>query len=177
MNWFDIVLLGVIALSLLAGFIKGLVREVFSLGGVILAVLCAFMFAPGLQGAFEKWIPLESAAYAAALVVIFLLVMIVTEVAARFVQKLLNLAQLGFANIMQGGIFGVVRGVVITMILVLGVALFLEPGHPVLADSAVVPYLSRTSELMSPLLPEDAQEELKKQFDELRSKRKLVDLI
>ena len=73
MNAFDVILVLIVVVSTIAGLAKGLVREVFSLAGVLLGILLALIFGPGLGLFLGRWIPYESAAYAAASVLAVML--------------------------------------------------------------------------------------------------------
>ena len=171
MNWLDYVLLGILVLSVSAGFMKGLVREVFSLGGVVLGVLFALMFSGQVQPWLEQWIPSPSAAYAAALVAIFVATMIAADLISRLISNALKLVKLNFVNRILGGVFGILRAVLIAMVVVLGAQLFLEPGHPVLSESKTVPVLGEISAAIAPLLPEEVRDALDEQLEKLQEIR------
>lgn len=171
MNWLDIGLLILLALSLVSGLMKGLVKEVFSLGGVVLSILAAMVVAPGLAGTVEKWVPNETAAYAVALLVVFLVVMVLVEFLARALTKVIKFVQLGAINHVLGAAFGLTRGVLIGTIVVLGIALFLDTANPVLVQSKVVPYLSWGSRAFASLLPEDIRDSLEIRLDDLDKAR------
>ena len=155
MNWLDIVLLGIFALSLAAGLMKGLVREVFALAGVILGVIVALLFGDNLGVSLERWIPLPSAAYAAAVVGLFVGVMVLVSMLSGLLDKVVSVIQLGWANRLLGGVFGILRAFVISVILVMALALYLEPDHEVFTESKITPYLLEATEIIAPLLPEE----------------------
>ena len=171
MNWLDVVLLALLGFSVIAGVMKGLVREIFSLGGVILAILLGLMFAPTLQPTFDRWIPVASAAYAAGFLCVFVVVMILVEIVARFVQKLVKLVRLTLMNRVLGGAFGLLRGILIATIVILGVTLFAEPGDSLLAGSKVTPVLTKSATLFAPLLPDEVEQGLRDQIDALEIAR------
>ena len=174
MSWFDIMLLGIMALSLISGFFKGILREVFSLGGVIVGILLALMFSPALKDQLIQWIPVESAAYAAAFVIIFILVAVLAELLTRVLTKVLKFAKLNFANRLLGAGFGLLRGVVIGVILAMGVSMFLDADHPVLTESKVTPYLINTSKVLMPLLPDEVEVEFREKLEELEGYRDAI---
>ena len=43
-NWVDYTIIGVVFLSAFIGYIRGLIKAVFSLAGYIIAVICAVLF-------------------------------------------------------------------------------------------------------------------------------------
>jgi membrane protein required for colicin V production len=172
MNVLDVALLVILGISVAGGLWKGLVREVFALVGVLAGILIAILFSPQLAPALERWIHNASAAYAAALVILFLGTLIAAAVLAWLITKVVELAQLGPLNRLLGGAFGVVRALVIGLFLVLGLTLFLEPSSPVLARSTLLPYLSWGARLMAPLLPEEPRAVLLDRLDRLPAARR-----
>jgi uncharacterized membrane protein required for colicin V production len=56
MNWFDLVLLGLLALSIISGFRRGLVKQLFSLFGFIIALALAFFGSRMLSGTVAAYL-------------------------------------------------------------------------------------------------------------------------
>jgi membrane protein required for colicin V production len=167
MNNLDVLLLLIVGLSVLAGLMKGLIREVFSLAGVLLGIILALVFSPQLSVFLQRWIPYENAAYGAALFVIFSLTLVAATLIAHLLTKVVEVASLGFMNRLLGGAFGILRGALIGLIVVLGLTLILDPGHDILASSRVTPYLSLGARAVAPVLPEDIREALLDRLDRL----------
>lgn len=167
MNNLDILLLLIVALSVLAGLLKGLIREVFSLAGVLLGIILALVFSPQLSEFLGRWIPYENAAYGAALFVIFTLTILASTLLAHLLTKVLEVAKLGFMNRLLGGAFGILRGGLIGLIVVLGLTLILDPGHEVLKGSRVTPYLALGAKALAPLLPERTRDGLLERLEAL----------
>ncbi len=165
MNNLDILLLLVAGLSVVAGLMKGLIREVFSLAGVLLGIILALIFSPQLSVFLGRWIPYENAAYGAALFVIFTLTIVAATLLSHVLTKVIEVASLGFVNRLLGGLFGAVRGALIGLIIVLGLTLILDPGHDILASSRVTPYLALGARAVAPVLPADVRESLLRRLD------------
>ncbi len=154
MNVLDLFLLLLVGISVVAGLMKGLVREIFALVGVLAGVVLALVLSPSLAPRLEHWIHNAPADYAVSLILIFAVTMLGVGLIAHLISKVIELAQLGFANRLLGGLFGLVRGAIMGLVLVLGLTLFLEPSAPILAGSTLLPYLSWSARAMAPLLPE-----------------------
>ena len=167
MNPFDILLLLIVAMSLGSGLMKGLVREVFSLVGVILGILVSLIFSPVLGPVLQRWIPYENAAYAAAFLIFFVAILVLSSVVAHLLTKLLEFAQLGFIDRLLGGLFGIVRGGLIGLVLALGLTLFLDAGHTFLSESRLTPRLAWGGRALAPFLPEKTREVLLDRLQDL----------
>jgi membrane protein required for colicin V production len=170
MNAFDIILLVILVVSFVGGLAKGLVREVFSLAGVVVGILVALLFASPLADELGRWISYESAAYAAALVLLFVITMVVAGLLGIAITKVIDLASLGFMNRLLGGAFGLVRAFLIGLVLALGLTLFLDTDAPLLRDSRFIPDLAVGARVLAPLLPEGPRHVLLDRLDILESR-------
>jgi len=152
-NTYDIFLIAIVLASIAMGLVKGLLREVFSLVGVILGVVIALVVSPHLGRSLAGIIPSESAAYAAAFLVLFLATLFVMSILSALSTRLLDMAKLGIPNRFLGGIFGLVRGVLTALIITLGLTLFLDEDSHLLAESRLVPHIAYGTRMLAPLLP------------------------
>ncbi|MFY8178757.1 MAG: CvpA family protein, partial [Limnohabitans sp.] len=91
----DWILLAVLGLSLLLGVWRGIVQEVLSLAGWVVAFYVSQLYAP-LAAA---WLPMEGSSqmlrYAAGFVVVFIAVLVATVLVSWVVKKLVSAVGLG----------------------------------------------------------------------------------
>ena len=119
MTAFDYAVLAVLGLSLLLGVWRGLASEVLALAAWIVAFLAGKMLAPEMAPLFGEWIREPAFRYAAAFGVIAVLVLAVAAIARLLLSKLLRAVGLGPLDRFLGAAFGVARGGLIVMLLVL----------------------------------------------------------
>lgn len=167
MNELDVALVAIVAVSMVAGLIKGLVREIISLAGVLFGILLAFLFAPAWSKTIGDWIQHDAAAYAAAFVTIFVAVLVGATLIGAAIDRVVGFARLSFANRVLGGVFGLVRGALIGLVIVLGLTLFLDRSAPLLADSRILPRMVGGARMMAPLLPGPTRDVLLERLDYL----------
>ncbi|MEJ1959270.1 MAG: CvpA family protein [Nitrosomonadales bacterium] len=118
MTGFDYSVFGILLLSLLLGWWRGLVYEVLSLLGV----------GGGLDGGTDvccgaaPYMPValgaESARTTAAFVVLFVATLIICSIVTWLLSKLVKWVGLGWLDGLLGMLFGMVRGVLIVLLLV-----------------------------------------------------------
>ena len=77
MNWVDLTIIGVIAISALLAFMRGLVREVLSIGSWIGAGFFAVWAFPFVQDRFRSWLVNPDIADPAAFGAMFVLALLV----------------------------------------------------------------------------------------------------
>ena len=123
LGWVDLALLAVFGLSVLIGLWRGFVFEIVSLLGWLVAFIIANSAGPFLADV----IPLGSAdgqlRLWAAYVVVFVLVLVACTLLARMLRALIAATPLSFIDHLMGGIFGVVRGALVLVVVATLVAL------------------------------------------------------
>jgi membrane protein required for colicin V production len=119
MTLFDLAVIAIVGLSVLLSVIRGLVREVLALA----AWVVAFFAANVLAGKVAPWMPAafasEELRLLAAFACVFLGVLIVMSVLAMLASRLVKNAGLGMEDRLLGAGFGLARGLLVVMILVL----------------------------------------------------------
>lgn len=157
MNWVDVIVLVVLALSGLAGFVRGLVRETLGLGawiGAAIAAVAAFSWSQPLA---RRLIGNPDFADPAAFGGVFLLVLIVLNLFARFVSGAVRTSALGGLDRSLGLLFGIARGaaVAVAAYIVGGLATPPETWPPVVLEARVLPATYRGAVWAANLLPPD----------------------
>ncbi len=119
MTAFDYIVLAVLILSGALGVWRGIIREVFALGAWIVAIVCTMLFGQWLantlpMGTAPIWLK-SLTGYA----LVFVGVFIVVSVLGFIFTKLIASVGLSFVDRALGGAFGVLRGGLIVVLLVL----------------------------------------------------------
>ena len=90
MTWLDYAVIGVLAVSILLGAWRGLVREVISILGLVIAFLASNLFAGPLGAAMPEAIPTPELRVAAAFVAVFFGTLIVTSLLGLVLSKAMH---------------------------------------------------------------------------------------
>jgi membrane protein required for colicin V production len=161
MNWLDYAVIGVCAVSLVLGAWRGLVREVVSILGWVIAFLAANLLAGPLGPAMPDIIPTPPLRVAAAYVAIFAISLILTSLAGLVLSKMVSAVGLGGIDRLFGAAFGAARGLLILVALALLAGLTSAPRQSWWRDSASGPLLAQVAVAMTPLLPQTFAERLR----------------
>lgn len=157
MNPFDWLLVVVVAFSTLQAFFRGLVLELFSLGGLLCGIVLAAwnyrQVAVRISGIISN--------PAIASVVSFLLIAIVVMVVAALLGRMLHASAhalgLGFFDRIAGAGFGLARGYLLGVAILMAVTAFLPtPGW--LKNSHLAPYFLAGSHAVSFVVPHDLEQ-------------------
>src|SRR5258706_16218076 len=115
MTWLDYAVIGVFFASLVVGALRGLVREVLSILGWVIAFLAANLLAGPLGPVMPQAIPSPELRIAAAFVAVFVGSLIVTTLVGLLLSKIVKAAGLGGVDRALGAVFGTARGVLIVL--------------------------------------------------------------
>jgi len=111
MNWLDIAIIVVIAISTLIGLKAGLIKIVLSLAGLIIGVILAGRYYQVLAGQLS-FIPQTSVAKIVAFAIILIGVMIIASILASLFKWAASITMLGWVNRLGGAVFGLVLGAI-----------------------------------------------------------------
>ncbi len=115
MNWVDLTIIGVIAISALLAFMRGLVREVLSIGSWIGAGFFAVWAFPFVQDRFRSWLVNPDIADPAAFGAMFVLALLVLSIVAGMIGGVVRGSVLGGVDRTLGMVFGVLRGLALVV--------------------------------------------------------------
>ena len=161
MTWLDYAVIGVFAISLMVGAWRGLVREVVSILGWVIAFLAANLFAGPLGPSMPEAIPSPELRVAAAYVAVFVVSLILTSLAGLILSKVVKAVGLGGIDRLLGALFGAARGVLILLAAALLAGLTSAPAQAYWRDSTSGPLLAQAAAALKPLLPQTLAERLR----------------
>ena len=153
MSGLDYAVIGVLVLSTAWGVWRGLVREVISLAGWVLAFLSANLFAAPLAAALPQSISQPDVRVIVAFVAIFIVTLTLATLAAMLLSRALKAAGLAGLDRTLGGLFGVARALLIALAFALVAGLTSLPQHPTWKQSVSGPMLGRAAIQLKPWLP------------------------
>ena len=161
MTWLDYAVIGVLLGSIAWGIWRGLVREVMSLAGWVIAFLAANLFAAPVAEALPEAIKRPELRTLLAYVLVFLGVLILTTAAAVLLGKIMHAVGLGSLDRTLGGLFGLLRGLIIAVAFALAAGLTGLPRQPFWKNSASGSALEGAAGALKPWLPPAFAERLK----------------
>ena len=154
MNPLDWLLAALLIYSVVRAILRGFFQEAFSLGGLILGFLFACWFYRILAVDLKGLINSPQIAQLAAFLLILATTMILASVLGKLLQHTASAVGLGFADRLLGAIFGLARGALLGVALLLAVTAFL-PTAPWIENSHLAPYFLRAAHAVSFVMPSD----------------------
>jgi membrane protein required for colicin V production len=160
MTWLDYFVIAVIVLSIAWGAWRGLVHEVLSLAGWIMAFLAANLLASPLAESFPANMRPEFRVVGSWLLV-FVATLVVTALATALITRYIRVSVLRGLDRWLGALFGVLRGLVIIVAFAVAAGLTALPTLPVWKDSASGYSLAQTVLQLKPWMPPALAKRLK----------------
>jgi membrane protein required for colicin V production len=114
MNWIDATIVIILILSMVTGFINGLVKEVASLAALILGIWGAIKFSSFTAGKLYDYFDMTGQYVGIiAFIVTFGIIVVLIHFAGILADKIIHAVSLGFVNRLLGVAFGVFKSVLI----------------------------------------------------------------
>ena len=153
MTIFDYLLLFVLIASVLISTMRGLVKEILSLLGWIVAFIVANAFGTQLAPMLPAVIPGEAGRLIVAYVALFLGVRILMGLASMAIGAAITASGLSLADRGLGGLFGLARGIVIVLAVVILCGMTAIPKQAFWKDALLSPLAESGARTLKPFLP------------------------
>lgn len=119
MNWFDIIVLLPLVFGLARGIMRGLVKEIVAIFGLLISFVCARAFSSDLAPVIQDMLTWETdLSKTVAFLVIFFTVSICLSLLGWLLTKLLHAIHLGWLNRLGGGLVGLFKWAFIISVLI-----------------------------------------------------------
>lgn len=118
MTGFDFVVLAIVAVSGLLGLLRGLLKEVLSLVAYALAFVAAIWWGPTVYGWLSTLIETTVLRMGVAYAAVFIVVLLAVGLVNMTLSALIRTTGLTPADHGLGGLFGLLRGLLIVLVLV-----------------------------------------------------------
>ncbi|MFM8899673.1 MAG: CvpA family protein [Burkholderiales bacterium] len=153
MAWVDWFLIVLLAVSALVGLWRGLVFELMSLAGWVVAYFAAYWFSPELASHVPIGTVGSGLNSSATFLLTFVGVLILWTLLARLVRMLVRATPLSVVDRLLGMLFGSLRGLMIALMLYTVVSWTPWVRSEVWAQSQLRPWLAQAHAAVLPLLP------------------------
>jgi len=154
MTWFDYTVIAIAMLSVLLGWWRGLVYEVLTLLGWVAAFLVARMFAADMGQMLPASLGAEAIRMTLGFALLFIVTLLVSGIVAWLLSKLVKWVGLGWLDGLFGALFGLLRGLLVIVALVLLAGLTNLPRERAWRDAWLSKPLQNMALSAKKLLPE-----------------------
>ena len=170
MNWLDLLIGGILLVSLIGALRNGLTREVVRIVAMVFGLFAAMWFYSDLARAYAPYIPDPRIAQFLAFLSIVFGCLIGGGFVAWILETLVGFAGMRWFDRLLGAGFGLVRGLAIATALVLGMVAFgpVTQSERVVADSQLAPWVLSGARAALYLAPRPLREAYNSGFERVR---------
>lgn len=166
-NWLDCILAAIVVASIVTAALKGFVRELISLGSVVVGLGLAAFFYPRAAVWFDDLTKSHEIALGLGFLAVFLGTLMVGALAGMVARKVISGVGLQWFDRFLGGVFGLVRGVLIDVIVLMALVAFAIKPEAV-RKSALAPYITTGARAIALIMPESLRAQFHVGLDRFR---------
>lgn len=159
MTPFDWVLAAIVVYSTVLAFVRGLVREIFALAGLIGGLLLAAWNYDRVAAALGRFISTPALAQTVAFALILAIVAVIATLAGKALYSTAHAIGLGFFDRLLGAAFGFVRGCLIGVVILVAISAF-YPQAKWAANSQLSSYFLTGAHAVSFVVPHGLREQI-----------------
>lgn len=143
----------IIAFCVIRGFFRGFIKEIFSLAGALAGFYIACIYFTDAAALLVRYAPALPYRNVISFIVIFIAVFVGVSLLGLGIKYLLNIVFLGWVDRIFGVLFGTAKGVLISAMVLLGLAAFAPQFASIISSSRLGPEVTRISEKMIAVVP------------------------
>ncbi len=156
MTGFDFVVLAILAVSCVLGLVRGLLKEVLSLLAYGLAFVAAIWWGPLVHVWLAAWIETPLLRMGVAYAAVFIVVLLGVGLVNMTLSALIKSTGLSPADHGLGGVFGLLRGLLFILVLVVLAGYTPMPKEPWWREAMFSPSAERAVQYIKAWLPPEA---------------------
>jgi len=146
MNPMDIGIVAIVAVFLIRGFSRGIIKELVSLAGILGGLYLSLIYYKDAAALIEKWFPNFSYVNIVGFIMVFVAVLIGAAIMGSMVKYLASAVFLGGLDRMAGALFGAFKGILLITSVLTALVMFAPKNISWVTDSKLSPYLFFLSE-------------------------------
>lgn len=171
MNWLDIVLLILLAGSVISAFSKGLTRELVGFVSVVAALLLGNWFYSSVGAHLAPYVSSKAIANLAGFLIVFGAVLLLGSLAGHILNRFMKVAGLSFFDRLLGAVFGLLRGLLISVGVLMAVMAFTPGNKPpqAVVRSRLAPYVMDAARVCAVLAPHELRQGFRESYENLKN--------
>ena len=116
----DILIIVAIAISVIVGIFRGLVKEAISIGALLFAIWAALYFGPSVGNVSDSWLSSEELQMWFGRILVFSGILALGGLLGWGISKLVRLSVLSGMDRFLGSLFGALRGILLVAVFIIG---------------------------------------------------------
>ncbi|MBN1904800.1 MAG: CvpA family protein [Deltaproteobacteria bacterium] len=164
MNILDYIILVPLLYFTIKGIIRGLIREVASLAGIMLGIWLGMVYQQELSMVLRDYLPDNRFIPLISIALIFVLLVILCNLAGWGIRLIFKKASLGWFDRLTGGLFAVIKTIFLAYVFIIILTFYTAKNGPLISESFLAPWIIRSYHSITGLVSPDHYEKWKKKI-------------
>ena len=164
MNLLDYIIIIIIAYLLIKGVLRGFVREISSLAGIILGIWLGNLFQPQVTEFLRPYLPSVQYLPLISFAVLFALILGLCNILGWAISLLCKKIFLGGIDRLLGAGLAILKGVIITYLIIVILTFFIPSKTPLISSSRLAPWVIRSYQFITGFISPGHYQNLKERF-------------
>jgi membrane protein required for colicin V production len=164
MNVLDFLILVILIFFLIRGIFRGFFKEIGSLAGIILGIVLGTRFNMEVAGFLGTYVPSTRFLPLIGFALIFLGTLIGCNLLALVLKALTHKAMLGWLDRTLGAGLALLKGVILTYVIIILLTFFVPSEAPIMARSALAPWIISSYQAIANMVSPEVYHRWKKRF-------------
>lgn len=175
MNELDWILLVVMGVFTVVGLFRGLIRLVFTVLSVVVAIVLAGRSTGAGTTLMGRFVDSPAVAAVAAFLLVFIIVLVVMAIVGRLLTKAVNVLGLGWIDRLGGAVFGLATALLVAGATFLLLDLGGLEGHRLVRESTVAPIGWSVADGLRGVFPKGVRDKIQERGKQLKGATKAVE--
>lgn len=149
----DILIAVALIISIGIGIWRGLIKEAISIAALLFAIWAALYFGPSVGDVSRSWISSDELQMWFGRILVFAVILSIGGLLSWGISKIVRLSVLSGMDRLLGGLFGVLRGIILVSLLIIGGQFAGFDNDDWWEDSKLIPHLQVVSDWIKVMAP------------------------
>jgi len=150
----DILIAVAILVSIGVGLFRGLVKEAISIVALLFAIWAALYFGPAVGDVSQSWLSSDELQMWFGRILVFAVILSIGGLLSWGISKIIRMSVLSGMDRMLGGLFGIVRGVILISLFIIGGQFAGFDNDDWWEDSRLIPHLQVVADWIKVMAPQ-----------------------
>lgn len=164
MNILDYIILIPLLYLIVKGILRGFIREISSLAGIILGIWLGNLFQPQVSEVLYHYLPDSRFIPLVSLGLIFVVILILCNLAGWGLRLVFKTVFLGWFDRVMGGVFAVLKTMFLAYFAIILLTFYVPAKAPLISESVLAPWIIRSYQSIVGLVSPDHYNNLKKKI-------------
>ncbi len=171
LNWLDLVFIAIFLASTLLGAMRGLARVAIGLAATVLGVLFAARWYAEAGFFLQDYVSAKPVANGLGFLLVLIVFLAVGGILSVVLASLFKWAGVSWLDRLLGALFGVLRGVIISIAIVMvGMAFPRHTLPETISRSQLAPYILEASRTLAAITPNEFKDAFRRNYEEVKQR-------